>query len=68
MPNLVDTFFKCDPGLPSTTMRALSSVPFKNAIVEHNHGGQLKQYSDNVGIKLTNVAFNVRETVTDEST
>ena len=64
LPDLTNTFFACDPGLPQTTMKALSVIPFNNAIPEHNHGGQITQFSDNVEFKLTNIGFSVRQTNT----
>ena len=68
LPDLSNRFFKCDPGLPASTMKALSVMPFTNAVVEHNHGGQLNQYSDSIDVTLTNVGFNVRQTDTDDVT
>lgn len=64
LPNLTDTFFKCDPGLPASEMTPLSSVPYNNAVLAHNHNDILISNAKSVNINLKNVQFHVRTTQT----
>ena len=62
VPNLTNTFFKCDPGLPTSQMTPLANVAGTVALPAHNHNGKMMSDGQTTTFTLKNLSFEVRGT------
>ena len=65
VPDLRDTFFKCDPGLPTAQMTPLSHIDSACTLPQHKHTGSLISNKRDFRFSLTNVQFEGRTTHTN---
>lgn len=60
VPNLSNTFFKCDPGLPEYQMKALDTINFHNAMPSHDHNDRLIANANSFSFQINNMQFELR--------
>ena len=62
VPNLLDTFFKCDPGLPASQVQPLASIQSTNGMPAHTHSSRVMSSSSSSALELPPMQLAVRAT------
>lgn len=62
VPDLTNTFFKCDPGLPASQMQPLAKVASTNGLPAHTHGSKAMSSNPSQTLELPPIQFTVRGT------